>query len=99
MTTFNDLIDAGFEQIGRSWGWFLVLGILLAILGVRALPRRFCADSYCMCSIAIFRGVTGYLLIRHPDAGAEALTLLLASLFVVGDVFRGVAANAIRFPT
>jgi len=42
---------------------------------------------------AIIRGVTGYLLLRHPDAGAEAATILLASLFVVGGIFRMVAAG------
>ena len=47
---------------------------------------------------AIIRGVTGYLLIRHPDAGAEAVTILLASLFVVGGIFRIVAASLIQFP-
>jgi len=47
---------------------------------------------------AIIRGVTGYFLIRHPDAGAEAVTVLLASLFVVGGIFRMVAAGLIQFP-
>ena len=47
---------------------------------------------------AIIRGVTGYFLIRHPDAGAEAVTILLASLFVVGGIFRMVAAGLIQFP-
>ena len=47
---------------------------------------------------AIIRGVTGYLLLRHPDAGAEAVTILLASLFVVGGIFRMVGAGLIKFP-
>ena len=31
--TYNPLI-AGIEEIRRSWGWFLALGILLSILGI-----------------------------------------------------------------
>ena len=29
---------------------------------------------------AILRCVTGYLLIRHPDAGAEGVTMVLAAV-------------------
>lgn len=47
---------------------------------------------------AIIRGVTGYLLIRHPDVGAQGVTMLLAALFIVGGLFRGVAASVIQFP-
>jgi len=47
---------------------------------------------------AIIRGVTGYLLILHPDAGAQGVTMLLAALFIVGGVFRGIGASVIRFP-
>jgi uncharacterized membrane protein HdeD (DUF308 family) len=51
---------------------------------------------------AIIRGVTGYLLISHPDAGDAGdagVTLVLASLFIVGGLFRGAAASVIRFPS
>jgi uncharacterized membrane protein HdeD (DUF308 family) len=47
---------------------------------------------------AIIRGVTGYVLIRHPDVGAEGVTMLLAGLFIVGGIFRGVGASVIKFP-
>lgn len=47
---------------------------------------------------AIVRGVTGYLLIRHPDAGAEAVTLLIASLFIVGGLFRAAFSTMVQFP-
>ena len=47
---------------------------------------------------AIIRGVTGYLLLRHPDAGAAGVTLLLASLFIVAGLFRAVGAGLMRFP-
>lgn len=128
MTTLNDYLAAGVEQIRRSWGWFLVVGILLSILGVTCIIKAQTATTFSILALgwvlaisgvlwlissfysftsrgfflhvlnAILRGVTGYLLIRHPDAGAEGITLLLASLFVVGGAFRTVAAGAIRFP-
>ena len=47
---------------------------------------------------ALIRGVTGYLLIRHPNAGAEGITMLLGSLFIVGGLFRGAGATVIQFP-
>ena len=47
---------------------------------------------------AIIRGVTGYLLIRRPDAGAEGVTRLLAAFFILGGLFRGVGASVIQFP-
>jgi uncharacterized membrane protein HdeD (DUF308 family) len=47
---------------------------------------------------AIFRGFTGYLLIRYPLAGAASLTLILASFFVVGGLFRAIGAGMMKFP-
>jgi uncharacterized membrane protein HdeD (DUF308 family) len=42
--------------------------------------------------------VVGAMVFMHPAAGALALTLLLASLFLVGGIFRIIAAIVIRFP-
>jgi uncharacterized membrane protein HdeD (DUF308 family) len=47
---------------------------------------------------AIIRSVTGYLLIQHPDAGAQGVTMLLAALFIVGGLFRAAAASVIQYP-
>jgi uncharacterized membrane protein HdeD (DUF308 family) len=80
----------------------LVLGWVLAISGVVWLVNSFYALSwhgfFLFLLNAIVRGVTGYLLIRHPDAGAAGVTLLLASLFIVSGLFRAVGAGVIRFP-
>jgi uncharacterized membrane protein HdeD (DUF308 family) len=38
------------------------------------------------------------LLIRYPLAGAASLTLVLASFFVVGGVFRAIGAGMMKFP-
>jgi len=38
------------------------------------------------------------LLIRHPDAGAAGITMVLAALFIVGGLFRAIVAGKIQFP-
>ena len=80
----------------------LVFGWILLFSGVAWFVGAFQAWSWGGVFLyllnAIIRGVTGYLLIRHPDAGAEAVTILLVSLFVVGGIFRIVAASLIQFP-
>jgi uncharacterized membrane protein HdeD (DUF308 family) len=80
----------------------LALGWVLAISGVLWLVNSFWALSwhgfFLYLLNALIRGVTGYLLIRHPDAGAAGVTMLLASLFIVGGLFRAAGASVIRFP-
>jgi uncharacterized membrane protein HdeD (DUF308 family) len=80
----------------------LVFGWVLAISGVLWLVNSFFAWTwhgfFLFFLNAIIRGVTGYLIIRHPEAGAEGVTMLLASLFIIGGLFRAVGAGAIRFP-
>jgi len=128
MTTISDLFAAGLDQVRKSWGWFLVFGILLIILGVTCVAKAQTATTFSILALgwvlaisgvlwlvnsfyafswhgfflyllnAIIRGVTGYLLIRHPDAGAQGVTMLLAALFIVGGLFRGVGASVIQFP-
>jgi uncharacterized membrane protein HdeD (DUF308 family) len=80
----------------------LAFGWVLAISGVLWLVNSVWAFSwhgfFLYLLNAIIRGVTGYLLIRHPDAGAAGVTMLLASLFIVGGLFRGIGAGVIQFP-
>jgi uncharacterized membrane protein HdeD (DUF308 family) len=47
---------------------------------------------------ALLRGFTGYLLIRYPLAGAASLTLILASFFIVGGLFRAIGAGTLKLP-
>jgi uncharacterized membrane protein HdeD (DUF308 family) len=128
MTTVSDLFAAGLEQVRKSWGWFLVSGIALMILGVVCIGKAQTATTFSILALgwilaisaafwfissfyafswqgfflyllnALIRGVTGYLLIRHPDAGAEGVTMVLAVLFIVGGIFRASAAGTIQFP-
>ncbi len=124
---YNPLI-AGIEEIRRSWGWFLALGILFIILGmaciafdvsatfasvlifgwilliggVFALFQAFTVGTwsgfFLFLLSALFRGFTGYLLVRYPLVGAETLTLVLASFFIVGGLFRTIGSAMAKFP-
>ena len=128
MTTASNVFAAGLEQVRKSWGWFLVLGILLTFLGVICVGKAQTATTFSILALgwvlaisavvwligafyaftwhgfflyllnALLRGATGYLLIRHPDAGAAGVTMLLAALFIVGGLFRGIGASVIHFP-
>ena len=127
MSNISSLFAAGINEVRRSWGWFLVSGILLMVLGitcigkVRPQPPSPSSSGWVLAISgvvwfvnsfqawtwggffvyllnAILRCVTGYLLIRHPDAGAEGVTMVLAALFIVGGLFRVVGASAIQFP-
>jgi uncharacterized membrane protein HdeD (DUF308 family) len=118
----------GIEQLHRSWGWFVALGLLLIVLGVicvlgevattvisvlvlgwllllsgivalvHAFQTRTWNGFFLYLLSAVLRGLTGFLLVRYPLAGAFSLTLLLATLFIVGGVFRLVGALSLRFP-
>ena len=128
MSKLSDVLAAGIEEIRESWGWFLVLGVLLMILGAACIVKAQTATTFSILALgwvlaigavfwfisafqamgwggffiyllnAIIRGVTGYLLIRHPDAGAEGVTMVLAVLFIVGGLFRSAGASVIQFP-
>lgn len=128
MSTISDVFAAGLEQVRKSWGWFLVFGILLTVLGVVCIGKAQTATTFSIMALgwvlmisgvvwlinsfyafnwqgffmyllnAIIRGVTGYLLVRHPDAGAQGVTMVLAALFIVGGLFRGIGAGVLQFP-
>ena len=116
------------EEIRRSWGWFLALGIsfillgvvcvigdvtatfatvlvfgwLLMFSGVFALIHGFRTHTWrgFLLSLmsALLRGFTGYLLIRYPTVGAVTFTMILASFFIVGGLFRAIGAGMLKLP-
>ncbi len=124
----NNPIFAGMNEIRKSWGWFLALGILFMISGVicimgdvaatfvtvlffgwlllfsgvaalvHAFWTRTWSGFFFYLPGALLRGLTGYLLIRYPGAGAAGVTLLLALFFVVGGLFRAIAAGIMQLP-
>jgi uncharacterized membrane protein HdeD (DUF308 family) len=47
---------------------------------------------------AILFGVVGFLLVTRPVVSAETLTLIMAAFFLVGGLFRFIAALAVHVP-
>jgi len=89
-------------DVTATFATVLVFGWLLLISGIFALIQAFRTMSWSGFFLyllsALFRGFTGYLLIRYPFAGAASLTLILASFFVVGGIFRAIGAGVMKFP-
>ena len=78
------------------FGWLLLFSGIIAL--VHAFGTRNWSGFFLNLLSALFRGFTGYLLIRYPLAGAASLTLILASFFVVSGMFRAIAAGMMKFP-
>jgi uncharacterized membrane protein HdeD (DUF308 family) len=79
-----------------AFGWLLIVGAVLAL--IQAFRVQTWSGFFLYLLSAVLRGFTGYLLIRYPFTGEMSLTLLLASLFVVGGIFRAVGSATLRFP-
>jgi uncharacterized membrane protein HdeD (DUF308 family) len=79
------------------FGWLLVIGG--AVQAVHAFWFRRWGGFFRHLLGGVLGIVVGGLMVAHPVAGAESLTLLLAAFFVVGGVFRIMTAVAIRFPS
>jgi len=79
-----------------AFGWILIFSGLAWFVG--AFQARSWGGVFIYMLNALIRGATGYVLVRRPDAGAIAVTMLLAVLFIVGGVFRSVAASMIQYP-
>jgi uncharacterized membrane protein HdeD (DUF308 family) len=77
-------------------GWLLVMGGVFAL--IQAFRVRSWSGFFLYLLSALLRGFTGYLLIRYPLAGELSLTLVLASFFIVGGIFRAVGAGTLQFP-
>ena len=101
LLTILGLACIGKAQTATTFS-IMALGCVLCISGVLWLVNSFYAFSwhgfFLYLLNAIIRGVTGYLLIRHPDAGAQGVTMLLAALFMAGGLFRTIGAGVIQFP-
>ena len=79
-----------------AFGWALLIGAAIAL--VQAFRTGTWSGSFLYFLSAVLRGFTGYLLIRYPITGEMSLTMVLASLFIVGGTFRAIGAARLRFP-
>lgn len=89
-------------DVSATFATVLFFGSLLLASGIIALVQAFTAGSWQGSLLyvlsGLLRGFTGYLLIRYPGAGALSLTLVLASFFIVGGLFRSIGAGMLQFP-
>jgi uncharacterized membrane protein HdeD (DUF308 family) len=80
----------------------LLFGILFIVSGifqtVQAFQTRQSRGFFLHLLAGVFDLVIGGLIVTHPQGGALALTLLLAAFFLVGGLFRSIAAVSLRFP-
>jgi len=79
-----------------AFGWLLIASAVVAL--VHAFQVHNWNGFFLYLLSALFRGFTGYALIRYPLAGAVAITLVLASFFIVGGLFRTVGATMMKLP-
>jgi len=79
-----------------AFGWLLIVGSVVAL--IQAFQVRTWSGFFLFSLSALLRGFTGYLLVRYPLVGEYSLTLLLASLFIGGGLFRAIGASALQFP-
>jgi len=89
-------------SITATWASIVVVGWFLIATGVFALIQAFQVHTWSGFFLyllgALLRGVTGYLMIAHPDIGAVSLTLIVASFLVVTGLFRAAGAAVLKFP-
>ena len=46
MSNISSVFEAGLEELRKSWGWFLVFGILLMILGAACVGKAQTATTF-----------------------------------------------------
>jgi uncharacterized membrane protein HdeD (DUF308 family) len=80
----------------------VVLAVLLMISAIVSLVLAFWVRNwngfFMFFLSALLQGFTGYLLVRYPHQSTIGLTMVLASLFIVGGLFQTVTAGLLRFP-
>jgi len=79
-----------------TFGWLLLVGAVISL--IHAFQTRTASSFFLHLMSVLLRGVTGFLLIRYPFAGAMSLTLLLASFFIVEGLFRAIGSAALQLP-
>jgi uncharacterized membrane protein HdeD (DUF308 family) len=124
----NNPIAAGFNEVRKSWGWFLAVGILFMLAGAACIVFNVTATFATVMALgwillfsgvvalvhafrvgtwsgafpyvlsALFRGFTGFMLLRYPDIGAASLTIIVASFFIVTGLFRAIGSAMLKLP-
>ncbi len=78
------------------FGWLLVFASAIEI-GQAILVGHWAGFFYHLLSAVLF-GIAGFILIMRPLISAEAITILIATLFLVSGIFQLIAAVAVATP-
>jgi uncharacterized membrane protein HdeD (DUF308 family) len=100
-------IPVHFDHLGHRWGWFLVLGILLIVLGIIALvftPAATLASALILGWLMFFSGIVEAIHAFHARGWggvllhvAGAALGILVGLLVVTDPLAGALAFTLLF--
>jgi len=80
-----------------AFGWLLMLAGITQV--VHAFQVRTWSGFFLYLLDGIIRAVVGTMLVVYPNAGAEAMTLLLSLYFIVAGTFRAFASVMLMFPS
>jgi uncharacterized membrane protein HdeD (DUF308 family) len=79
----------------------ILFGITLMIAGIGELVASFWAGQWRGAAVHVLAGilylVLGFVMLNHPAEMAAALTFILGVAFLIGGLFRIVAAMQIKF--
>ncbi|MFE9931114.1 HdeD family acid-resistance protein [Streptomyces sp. NPDC005533] len=76
------------------FGWLLLIGGVVGLL--QAVQSRRSNYFWLAVVVAAINLAAGFVILRRPEASAEALTMLAALLFLTGGLFRLVGALVVR---
>ncbi|MEV4195675.1 HdeD family acid-resistance protein [Streptomyces toxytricini] len=90
------LVYAGLATLTSMFlfGWLLLVGGIVGL--VQAVQSRGSSHFWLTVMVAAVNIAAGFVVLRRPEASAEALTMFAALLFLVAGVFRLVGAIVVR---
>ncbi|MFD7026692.1 HdeD family acid-resistance protein [Streptomyces sp. NPDC059917] len=90
------LVYTGFATLTSMFlfGWLLLVGGLVGLL--QAVQARKSNYFWLAVIVAAINLAAGFVILRRPEASAEALTMFAALLFLTGGVFRLAGALVVR---
>ncbi|MBW5486018.1 HdeD family acid-resistance protein [Streptomyces bambusae] len=92
------LVYTGFATLTTMFlfGWLLLIGGVVGL--VHAIQSRRTNYFWLAVIVAAVNIAAGFVVLRRPEAGAEALTMFAALLFLTGGVFRLAGSVVVRGP-
>ncbi|MFF2196018.1 HdeD family acid-resistance protein [Streptomyces sp. NPDC058157] len=92
------LVYAGVATLTSMFlfGWLLLVGGLVGL--VQAVQSRRSNYFWLAVIVAAVNLAAGFVILRRPEASAEALTMFAALLFLTGGVFRLAGSLVVRGP-